>query len=866
MINELGRQSRTTSAITRTYPGVHPFLLLLIPLVGLQVLVGAAGFFFSTVDSMSVPGWLILTSALVFGSAGVIVAVSGRWDPRTAPLAGVFLAIASAMAISLISHSDSSGHHQLLGWWISALHVEALFPFFLWWFAEQFPRVVRLERRGVWIAWVKRLSLGIGIVLLTVNAVHWLMPTALAFDTIAPFLLRGTTTFYWFLILALALPATLVVFARLRHTEDDERRRAKLFVFGLALGIMPMIVAVLAEVVFPSWAAVMSVPRNRMIGSFVVYGFLLTIPLTCGYSAVTRRVLDLRFVVSRAARVALAKSTLWTLSVAPWLILASVLWLNRERSLAEVFRSPAFLPLMAVGLVGIGLIVSRDRLLAGVDRSLHGPRETVGAAIASLAQRLSTARDTAELAEVIQEHASSMLRAESCALLLLNKVDRRFVSPHPRCRHLDTDSAIARLAEISTDPISTEVRDPDSWMPWLPEPDRLWIADADIRLVMPVSDSSAETIALIAFGPSKTGIGYHRTQRETASAIASAVSLAMARIGTDAEGVFPAAAGPVEDPAGECLACGRVWEASDGQCECGQSLKPAAIPYCLGGKFQLERVLGRGGMGVVYLARDLSLDRRVALKTLPRMSSAPLLRLRLEARSMASFVHPNLAMIFGSETWRGIPVLVVEYLNGGPLSLRVSRGNDPWFVAELGHKLAGAIGALHEKGMLHRDVKPANIGFSDEVEPKLLDFGLAHIIEESRAGLDRTLDLSVVTNGDRANPRLTRTDHVVGTPLYLSPEVLMGSRPSPEQDLWALHVVLWETLAGRHPLEGMSRDDALNLVRSGQMPSIAHERPDCPRALAEALDRGLSHDLASRPSSAWGLQADLDGVMAELRP
>lgn len=231
---------------------------------------------------------------------------------------------------------------------------------------------------------------------------------------------------------------------------------------------------------------------------------------------------------------------------------------------------------------------------------------------------------------------------------------------------------------------------------------------------------------------------------------------------------------------------------------------------------------------------------------------------------MASFVHPHLALIFGAETWRGVPVLVVEYLPGGTLSRRISQTNHPAFVIELGIKLAGALAALHDKEMLHRDVKPANIGFSEKVEPKLLDFGLARIVQESQADFGRGLDIGSALGHDRSGARLTRTDHVVGTPLYLSPEVLQGAPPSPQQDLWGLHVVLWETLAGRHPLHDLSQDVALTRISDGEIPSVSIERPDLPQNLVDLLDRGLGRRMASRPKTAKILQRDLEFVLGSM--
>lgn len=860
LIDTIGGTGRSSTATAVPDPGVQPLLLVLIPLVALQVAAAAVGLVLGAGGRFDVPGWLLLFSALVFGAAGAAVAVAGRWDRRTAPLAGLFLAIASATSLPSLGHAVRDAPFPP-GRWLAAFPLETFFPFFLWWFVSNFPRVVRVERRQRWIRTAITVSAALGIVLFALNAADRLMLDGGAIRRAAPFLLRSPTGGYWLLLLGLALPAPFVVFLRLRHTTGDERRRAALFVTGLAVGIVPMLVAVLAEIVSPGWRAVMEIPRNRMIGSFVVYGFMLTIPVTLGYAAVARRVLDIRFMLDRAARAALAKGTLWTVSIAPWAALSVLLWLGRDQSLDTLFRNPALPSLVALGLAGIALVLGRERLLTRLEVALSGAPRDQSAALAELSRRLSEVRDTDELSLLVGGRAAAMLDAMSCRLLVRSLPDDAFHTPDPGCRPLAPESALVELARSSPTAIATDPRDPDSWLPWLPEADRLWIADGDVRLLLPVADRDGETSALIAFGPTVSGRPYSRVQRDTASAIASAVSLALARSDLRADaGRSPDRA--ADRAAGECPNCRRVAASPDGPCSCGHDLQPAAIPHRLAGKFRLDRVLGHGGMGVVYLATDLTLDRRVALKTLPRMSSESLLRLRREARSMASFVHPNLALIFGAETWRGIPVLVVEYLAGGTLTERLNRSNDPAFVAELGVKLAGALAALHGKGLLHRDVKPANIGFSEAVEPKLLDFGLSRIVEEARIDFGSEVDLAFEPS-DRGG-RLTRTGNVVGTPLYLSPEILHGARPSPSQDLWALHVVLWEALAGRHPLAGLGRDAALARIRDGRMPSPASARPDCPAVLVSLLERGLDPRPAARPQSAAELRRDLESARATI--
>lgn len=739
LIDRIRSGRATTTSTARSNPGPQPLVALVAPIVYLQLAIGVFALVSTSLKVPGVPGWLLLVVSSVFIASGTVVLIAGRWDPRTAPLAGAFFAIGSAPAgslVSLLTRSGEAGPFVLL---VSALSVEAFFPFFLWWFVEQFPRVVRFERGGRLVATCRVLSLWIGAGLAAINGIHILSPSLLSFHRLAPFLLEGNTTGYWLLILLLALPAPLVIFGRLRHTDRQERRRALLFVFGLAAGVLPIILAVLAEIVSPAWAAVMAVPKNRMIGSFVVYGFLLTIPVTLGYSVAARRVLELRLVLSRAAQAVLARGGLWSVSAIPWIILGTVLWSERGRPLSEIATGPAVILLTSVGILGLTFIVNRGHLLAGLERSLYGRSESLSAAVAGLTRRLADARNVSEVTEIVHDHGGQAIHSESAFLLLRDASGGGFTSSDPRCRRLTADSALTVLVGVSEEPVSIDPNDRISWLPLLPEEDRLWATDTEIHLIVPVGTSSDGPAALLAFGPPVSGLPFGVMQRDTAATLASAISMALARTGPASRPVEPAR--HTERPAGECLACGSVAETSDGTCRCGARLQHASIPFVLGGKFRLKRILGEGGMGIVYLGEDLALGRDVALKTLPRMRSTPLFRLRSEARSMASFVHPNLALIFGSETWRGVPILIVEYLEGGTLLQRLSLKNAPVFAAELGLKLAGGIAALHSAGVLHRDIKPSNIGFSTESEPKLLDFGISILVQTTSttaAGSSRT--------------------------------------------------------------------------------------------------------------------------------
>lgn len=258
---------------------------------------------------------------------------------------------------------------------------------------------------------------------------------------------------------------------------------------------------------------------------------------------------------------------------------------------------------------------------------------------------------------------------------------------------------------------------------------------------------------------------------------------------------------------------------------------------------------------MVFEAHDLDLLRSVALKTLPRASPEACLRLRREARSMASVTHPNLAEIYGVESWRGVPILVVELLQGGTLADRLGR---PWALAEatrLIRDVLGALEALHTRGLVHRDVKPSNIGFGKDDVAKLLDFGLARLAEEVEAEVPRA---ETAQSGNPAAWPET-LQYLAGTPRYLSPQAWSGREISPAQDLWAVAMVLYELLAGRHPLA-----DEAKIERPEEVRDIRTLVPDCGPGVADFLAAALHADPGVRPRSAGDMRRALDRAEGRL--
>jgi serine/threonine-protein kinase len=277
-------------------------------------------------------------------------------------------------------------------------------------------------------------------------------------------------------------------------------------------------------------------------------------------------------------------------------------------------------------------------------------------------------------------------------------------------------------------------------------------------------------------------------------------------------------------------------------------------------------------MGVVYRAVDLALGREVAIKTLPRMSPRDCQRLRSEARAVASVSHPSLALIYAEEFYRGVPMLVFEFLPGGDLARRLRSGPLPVGAAvALAGAIANALAFMHDRRILHLDVKPSNIGFTTDGGPKLLDFGVSRVLGASSLGeavRTEDLDPEALSSIRPETPSITITaaGRVIGTPLYMSPEALRGDIPSVSFDLWSLSVTLWEALAGENPFMAPAVALVFARIGRGDVPDLREHAPHVPPELARFLSRALSPDIRLRPASAAAWKAALDAAVRSSPP
>jgi serine/threonine-protein kinase len=263
------------------------------------------------------------------------------------------------------------------------------------------------------------------------------------------------------------------------------------------------------------------------------------------------------------------------------------------------------------------------------------------------------------------------------------------------------------------------------------------------------------------------------------------------------------------------------------------------------GRYQLEREIGRGAMGTVYLARDTVINRAVAIKAIPlasEFSDAELAQARAsffrEAETAGRLNHPNIVTIYDVGEERGLAYIAMEYLQGRHLSGYVGGTQlEPRKVLELMARTARALGYAHALGVVHRDIKPANLMYDARSDVlKITDFGIARLTDAGR----------------------TRTGIVLGTPSFMSPEQLEGRTVTGQSDLFSLGVSLFQLLTGRLPFSADSINGLMQQIVEAPHPPLRSLRPDLPACVEAAVDRALAKDPQARFDSGAEMAAALE--------
>ncbi len=770
-------------------------------------------------EPFAVPRLLSLVSFLL---CAVLLLIGGRLDHRARLMGAVFLVVASSFWASFTG----------IGWILP----EAFLPALLWAFAREFPRAARRTRLDDLARLAVPLSATVGAGLCIANlppVLEWL-----------PLLSRGADIpIYWMLLALLALPALAAVAWRERDAHGEESMRARLLIGGILTGVTPLVLDIIIETLWP--AARRFGDDHRAFLAVVVYTFLLSMPFSITWAVLARRALDVRTVVRASYRRLLTRRLLAAATAAPVAALVWAFFVQPDRTVEAVMATPAArLSVAALGAAALAAFFRR-RLLVRLDAWVFPEAEDHGCLLGAAGSELMQAISVSRVAEVVAETIRRGCGARATLMTLDEAADVYTglgTAPTAAAPPLPRASAVAFVLESAREPVLVDPDDPAAVFRLLPASDAGWLVAAEAAAVAPVPGPGTELDGVLVVGRRFDDRRFNPVELEFLRTLGVTAGLAVARL----RSALPSRSELDVPPARECPLCGVVAAGEPGEgsgrqgaaCGCGADYAPALAPSVLAGKFRLERRLGAGGMGVVYLAQDAALHRHVAVKTLPSAAVEGLVRLRQEGRAMAAMAHPAIAQIHGVETWRGRPLLVVEYLAGGTLVTRLEQGPVPTVQAVgVATTVAEALAALHDAGYVHGDVKPSNIGFASNGAVKLLDFGLTRPADE----------------GDRPAAG--------GTLPYLSPEVLRGAPAGGGDDVWALCVVLFEMLTGSRPFAGHSAEELADRIRRQRILQPLPAGAEAARRRAHSFAASvLTAAAPARPASARTFADALRGL------
>jgi hypothetical protein len=658
---------------------------------------------------------------------------------------------------------------------------------------------------------------------------------------------------------------------RFNHNAN-ERRRIRMALYTAVPGVLAYavrdgipIVATLFNIELPDYPG-----RMRIL----LDGLVLLPAFGLVYAVGVAHVLGPRVVLRRSLQYALANRSLTALIFLPAILLTVSLVKERNRTLEEIAMSSS--GLYAALIVASALMFrNRERARQWLDQRFFREEYDARKILLSLASRVRFETDPTDLATMVVNQIDEALHPLMTAILVSGIDDGRLTPVtvlHGSAEPLPLDGGLVSMLRWSDEPLDIVLTDPRSPARRLPPDEREWLECTGAVLLVPVVGQDRSLIAVIALGERRSEEAYTAEDRQLLASIAAQMALGFdvarlrRRVGAPTEDSDRTRiVSPAVEPMTECPRCGRCEDAGVARCPAdGTAMRPVpSVPRTIDNKYRLEQLLGRGGMGAVYRARDMRLDRLVAVKVV----RADLLgdpdarsRFRREAQIVARLQHPSIVAVYDSGTLPdGGAYLVMELVRGEDLRHLLQREGrlDAAEAVQILTAVCAAIGAAHREGVLHRDLKPENILLPSDGPAKVLDFGVAKLVIDDHAAdaLDQT------KRGTPAPTALTAAGMIIGTPAYMAPEQFKAVDADARTDVFSLGVVGYEMLSGDLPFgRGTLADVVLAQARgappmpAGLVPAAAERairaaldpdpdrRPPTPQAFATMLSAGLEDD------------------------
>ena len=799
-----------------------------------------------------------LVASLVWIVVATLIALYRPELPvsRSAYLAGM------VMGVFMLGQARASAMPALPDWWRTALlFVFPVYPLHLaigYAFYLRFPPGVSITR----------LWRGLGMVLIAVCAVLFLFGAFVDTvsyiiapdhavtirDTLRPIdrWLRWPASVIYpaggLAILALAARNYRAV------QREDDRRRVRWVLWGTVLGLAPFLIFQLTMLAM----RIAGTPVNFARWNPIVNLATVLIPICFGYAIIKHRVFDITFVVRRGLQYLLAKNALRILLALPIAGLAYGLLVHRDQPLGQLlWTNSPYLYLIIAALVSLRF---RTQLTRWLDRRFFREVYDRQRVLVELIDNVEKLESASSVSKLVSHELDAVFHPE-CLFIWYRESHKQHLTlsyssgGYIHAVELSPASPLLQLAERASSIVSLPLSDEHV----LADAEREWLVEAGVRLIVPMIGSERQLAGLMLLGDKKSDEPSSSDDLRLLQAIARQIAIAREnvrlkeRVDQDRrlrhDVLAHLATGSV-NVLKECPLCGRCYDAADTACASDGSDLMLALPVerTIDGKYRLDRLIGKGGMGAVYEAADLRLSRVVAVKIMLGRAfgdRVALRRFEREAQICARLTHPNIVTIFdfGGVGAEGA-YLVMEHVQGRTFRQELERrGYLPGVVASMWfEQICEGVAAAHQRQVVHRDLKPENVLIAPTATGgeiiKLLDFGLAKV----RSAAEDTAGL-------------THPGIVMGTAGYMAPEQLTGSTVDHRVDVFAIGVMAAEAMVGKRPFQGRTPTELLLSIMNDavSLGGDRHER----RHLESVLQRATASEPTRRYSSVAALASDL---------
>ena len=676
---------------------------------------------------------------------------------------------------------------------------------------------------------------------------------------------------YWIVCLG-AISAVLI---RNNHVVrlPDLRRRIRLALYGSLIPVLPQTAIVLIARIaiaagyesFVSGAVFDTIRLSSAIG-------VILIPISWGYAILNRQVYDINVVIRRSVQYLLARNALRFFLALPVIGVLYVVVTKSDRSLRELivyllYDNPYYLLLIIAAAAGLSY---RSRLQDWIDRRFFREAYQQDKILRELSEEVRRLDSMSEMSQLVSRKVDEALHPERL-YMFYREEDNRDLSlgystggsrEEP---HIPEEYELLRVMEhhgrALDFPFPPKIK--------LPQRETDWLSSMGTSLIVPMNGAGQRLAGLLLLGPKKSEAPYSGSDRQLLDSLADRIAIVYEnvrlkeRVARDRRIQHEVLARVEERKINllkECPRCGRCYDSSEKTCADDQSELRLTLPVerTVEGRYRLNKLIGRGGMGAVYETYDIRLNRSVAVKILGAGlfgNPEALRRFQREARASARLNHANIVRIYdyGALSTEGA-YLVMELLKGKTLEeiLRKRVYLESAVAADWFDQVFSAMEAAHEAGIIHRDLKPDNIFIVENPEPsnqtpapentkpvvKILDFGVAKVMRVEP--LSETITYSGTTPGA-----------VLGTFGYMSPEQWTGAGVDQRSDIFSLGVIVVRALTGRRPFTGKTYQELI----AAMMSQTFHLPGDSPEV--KRLDAILRKCLATNKENRFASVAEM---------